>query len=133
MTRPDRDDHDAGHGALLYEDPGAFTAGAAAFIRSGLDDRDHVMAVVTPEKFRWLREELGTGAAAVEHVDANAFYARHGPMLGAVVRLLQRHATPGTGRLRMVAEQALELRAPADVRAYMRYEAASNVVVDGYD
>src|SRR3712207_1869684 len=122
MSHPDGDDHDGGHRALLYEDASAFVAPAGSFIRSGLGDENHVLAVVTPEKFGWLREELGSDAAAVEHVEADDFSARHGPMFAAMVGLLQRHATPGRGRLRMVAEQTLTLRAPADVRAYMRYE-----------
>jgi anti-sigma regulatory factor (Ser/Thr protein kinase) len=92
-----------------------------------------VVAVVTSEKFDWLREELGSDAPAVEHVDANAFYDGHGPMFSAVVRLLERYGTPGAGRLRLVAEHMLALRAPAHVRAYMRYEAASNVAVCGHD
>lgn len=125
---------DGGHRALVYGDPGAFAAGAAAFVRSGLRDGDHVVAVLTPEKFGWLREELaGNGLPAVEHIAADAFYERPGPMLRAVIALLERHGRPGHGRVRIVAEQDLARRDPPHVRAYMRHEAATNLAVAGYD
>jgi anti-sigma regulatory factor (Ser/Thr protein kinase) len=54
-------------------------------------------------------------------------YARSGPMLSSLLERLAHHAVPGRPRLRVVAEQALAARSPAQARAYMRYEAAANV------
>jgi anti-sigma regulatory factor (Ser/Thr protein kinase) len=54
-------------------------------------------------------------------------------MLRTIAGHLEQHAVPGHGRLRVVAEQPLGLRDDADVRAYMRYEAASNVLYRRFD
>jgi anti-sigma regulatory factor (Ser/Thr protein kinase) len=121
------------HRALLYDEPGAFVGGVGAFLRGGLREGDHVVAVVTPEKLGWLRDELGGDASAIELLEAGSFYDRHGLMFSGMSNLLERHAAPGRGRVRIVAEQALANREPADVRAYMRYEAASNVLYGQYD
>jgi anti-sigma regulatory factor (Ser/Thr protein kinase) len=94
---------------------------------------DHVLAVASREKLAWVREDLGGDAGGIELVDAAPFYERHGPMFQAVLAQLERHGTPGRGRVRIVAEQALACRHPADVRAYLRYEAASNVAYERYD
>ena len=121
------------HQALLYEDPAHFVAGAAAFVREGLRGEEKVLAAATPAKLAWLREELGTEAGTVDFADADVLYARHGPMFKAVIDYLERHARPGAGRARILAEQPLAQREPAAVRAYMRYEAATNVAYDAYD
>ncbi|WP_028057734.1 sensor histidine kinase [Candidatus Solirubrobacter pratensis] len=116
------------HWALVYDDADRFAAGVGAFVREGVDRGERVLAALTREKAAWLREELGEDREMVEFADAGELYARPGPMLTAVVEYLRRHAAPGRGRVRVVAEQALATRAPADTRAYLRYEAASNVV-----
>jgi anti-sigma regulatory factor (Ser/Thr protein kinase) len=122
------------HRALIYHDPAQFTAGVGAFARDGLEHGEHVLAVLTAERQDWLREELGAqAAAAVDFADAGGVYERHGPMFETVLGHLQRHAAPGHRRLRIVAEQALALRHPVDVRAYLRYEAASNVAYERFD
>jgi anti-sigma regulatory factor (Ser/Thr protein kinase) len=127
-------DHRNGrHRALLYHDAPEFAAGVGAFARDGLRRGDHVLAVLTAERLGWLEEELGDDAEAVELVDAGAVYERHGPMFETVLDYLERHGMPGRGCLRIVAEQALAARRPVDVRAYMRYEAASNVAYERYD
>ena len=121
------------HQALLYEDPAHFVDGAAAFVRAGLRGGEKVLAAATPAKLAWLREELGTEAGTVDFADADVLYARNGPMFKTVVEYLERHARPGAGRARILAEQPLGQRAPAAVRAYMRYEAAANVAYGAYD
>ena len=121
------------HQALLYEDPAHFVDGAAAFVREGLRGEEKVLAAATPAKLAWLREELGTEAGTVDFADADVLYARNGPMFKTVVDYLERHARPGAGRARILAEQPLAQREPAAVRAYMRYEAAANVAYDAYD
>jgi anti-sigma regulatory factor (Ser/Thr protein kinase) len=118
----------ARHRALIYEDPGCFVDAIARFVLDGLRDDDRVLVAVTPEKFGWLRDALGDDAAAVGFTDSGALYERHGPMFATVVNYLSRHGSPGRGRVRIVAEQALAWRTPVDVRAYMRYEAAANVM-----
>ena len=121
------------HRALLYEDPAHFVDGVAAFVREGLRGEEKVLAAATPDKLAWLREELGTEAGTVDFADADALYARNGPMFRTVVDYLERHARRGAGRARILAEQPLAQREPAAVRAYMRYEAAANVAYGAYD
>src|SRR4029453_18955433 len=76
---------------------------------------------------------LGRARPAVAFAAERALYERHGPMLASVLDYLERRGARGGGRVRIVAEQALALRDPADVRAYMRYEAASNVAYARFD
>jgi anti-sigma regulatory factor (Ser/Thr protein kinase) len=125
--------HDADHRALVYRDPARFVERIGAYLRDGLREGDRVMAAVTPEKRDWLREDLGTDAAAIDFADVGELYWRHGPMLASLVAYLERHGTPGRGRVRVVAEQELTSRAAADVRAYMRYEAAFNVAYSQFN
>jgi anti-sigma regulatory factor (Ser/Thr protein kinase) len=127
------DDLATGHGALVYRDPGGFIDGVDAFVRAGLRGGEDVLSIVTGEKAGWLREALGGDADAIEFVDADAFYDRHGPMFSRMLGYLERHGVRGRGRVRIVAEQALALREPPDVREYMRYEAASNVAYSRFD
>ena len=132
----DTTQHDASsakHRALLYEDPTGFADGVGAFALEGLRAGDHVLAALTGQKRRWIEDRLGDEADRIEFLDAGAFYERHGVMFRELLGSLARHATPGQGRLRVIAEQALALREPADARDYMRYEAASNVAFDRYD
>jgi anti-sigma regulatory factor (Ser/Thr protein kinase) len=123
----------ANHRALVYRDAGRLVETVGAFVRAGLARDEHVLVALTPEKRGWLREDLGPDAAAVDYADERGLYARHGPMLSAVVAYLERHGERGEGRARIVAEQALARRDAADVRAYMRYEAASNVAYSRFD
>ncbi len=132
-------DHDvteqsqATHRALVYQDQGRFVDAVCGFVREGLEREDRVLAALSAEKRDWLREHLGADAATVDFVDERTLYERYGPMLAAVVGYLERHDEPGGGQVRVVAEQALARRDPADVRAYMRYEAASNVAYARFD
>ena len=123
----------ANHRALVYRDAGRFVDAVGAFVRDGLARDDRVLVALTPAKLEWLRDDLGADAAAVDLADEGKLYERHGPMLSAVLAYLELHGAPGQGRVRVVAEQALGLRDTADVRAYMRYEAASNVAYRRFD
>ena len=120
------------HRALIYDDAPQFMSNVGAFLRDGVRDRDRMLAAVTPEKAGWLREDLGDDAGAIDFADSAALYERHGPMLTAVIDYLARHSAPSQNRVRVVAEQPPATRSPADTRAYMRYEAASNVAYGRY-
>ena len=115
------------HRALVYRDASRFVDAVGAFVRDGVEREECVLAALSAEKLDWLRDDLGADAAAVDFADERALYERHGPMLGAVLGYLEDHSESRPGQVRIVAEQALARRDPAGVRAYMRYEAASNV------
>src|SRR4051795_2933819 len=121
------------HRALLYEDPAGLVEGVGGFVREGLEEGAQVLVAATPQRLMWLREALGGGGGAIDVAGAEAFYARHGAMFRRIVDYLECHGTPGRGRVRIVAEQALAMRSAADIRAYMRYEAAANLVVGRFD
>lgn len=127
-------DHGIGaqHHVLLYEQPGDFVEGVGAFLRDGLREGDRVLAAVGPDRLRWLRDDLGPDADAVDVMDADSLYQRHGSMLRLLLGYVERHAGPEEGRVRIVAESELARRSPADIRAYMRYEAAANLVYSRY-
>jgi anti-sigma regulatory factor (Ser/Thr protein kinase) len=115
----------ARHRALVYEHADRFVEVVTAFVVAGVRAGDRTLVAATGEKLDWLRETLGDAAPAVQFADAGALYARHGPMFATVVDFMARHGTGGS--VRIVAEQALANRTPADARAYMGYEAAANV------
>jgi anti-sigma regulatory factor (Ser/Thr protein kinase) len=120
------------HRALIYHEPGRFVDGVGGFVRDGLDVGERVLVAIAREKVGWLRDGLGGAADALDVWDADDLYERHGPMLRALMDYLERHARSAHGQVRVVAEQQLAQRSPADVRAYMRYEAASNVAFRGH-
>lgn len=121
------------HRALFYEDQSEFVDDVGAFALQGLRVGDHVLAAVTPRKRSWIEGVLGDEAAEVEFLDADSLYERHGVMFRELLGSLARHSTSGDGTLRVIAEQALELRQPAEIRDYLRYEAAANVAYADHD
>src|SRR5687768_12652552 len=112
MVTTQHDGSGGKHRALIYEDPSGFVDGVGGFALEGLRGGDHVLVAVTGQKRRWIEDELGDEADGIEFFDAGAFYERYGVMFREVLGLLARHATPGEGRLRVIAEQALALREP---------------------
>jgi anti-sigma regulatory factor (Ser/Thr protein kinase) len=115
------------HRVLLYGGADAFVDAVAPFVRDGLEAGDTVLVAVTAEKVQWLREHLGDAADRVELVDAAEMYARNGPMLNTLLQRFVARGETQAQRTRVVAEQALAARSPAEARAYLRYEAAANI------
>ena len=115
------------HRALLYTDEPEFRAAVGAFVREGLDRREPILAAVPAGQLAWLRGELGGDVPAVEFADAASFYRRQGQATRATLDWLRRYASDGQ-RVRVVAEQAVSRRTPAEAADYLRMEAAANVV-----
>jgi hypothetical protein len=115
------------HRALLYHDEPEFRAAVGAFIREGLDRREQILAAVPAGQLAWLRGELGGYVPAVEFADAASFYRRQGQATRIMLDWLRRYASDGQ-RVRVVAEQAVSRRTPAEAADYLRMEAAANVV-----
>jgi anti-sigma regulatory factor (Ser/Thr protein kinase) len=120
-------DSSMAHRALLYAGEPEFRAAVGAFIREGLDRREPILAAVPAAQLAWLRGELGGGAPAVELADSASFYRRQGQATRATLDWLRRYASDGQ-RVRVVAEQAVSRRTPAEAADYLRMEAAANVV-----
>ena len=115
----------ASHTALVYGGADQFAGAVGAYLGEGVARDERVMAVVPQAKLERLRDELGTDAQHVEFVDARDGYRPQWNVFRAVLDSLAQ--APGR-RLRVVAEQDLAVRSPAEVRDYQRLEAMVNVV-----
>ena len=124
MTRPV--DGGSTHRALLYAGEPEFRAAVGSFIREGLARGEQILAAVPAGQLAWIHAELG-GAPAVDYADAASFYPRHGRATRAMLDWLRRHAG-ASPRVRVVSQQALARRTPAEVADYLRMEAAANEV-----
>jgi anti-sigma regulatory factor (Ser/Thr protein kinase) len=119
------------HRALLYTSESEFRITVGAFIREGLARGEQILVATPFDRLDWIRSELGADAGAVEFADSATVYRRQGEATRALVDWLRRHASDGQ-RARIVAEQALGSRAPAEVTDYLRMEAAANVVYGAF-
>jgi anti-sigma regulatory factor (Ser/Thr protein kinase) len=124
-------DATSAHRALLYRDEQEFRAVVGPFIREGLARGEQILAVVPAGQLAWIRAELGADHTAVEFADSAGIYRRQGEATRVLVDWLRRHASDGQ-RARIVAEETLADRVPAEVTDYLRMEAAANVVYSGF-
>lgn len=124
-------DTGSAHRALRYRDELEFRACVGTFIREGLDRGERVLAAVPARRLGWIRAELGGDLPGVEFADAAAFYRRQGQATRVMVDWLRRNASDGQ-RVRVIAEQVLARRTPAEATDYVRMEAAANVVYEPF-
>ncbi len=129
MTRPA--DGGSAHRALLYAGEPEFRAAVGTFIREGLARGEQILAAVPASQLAWIRDELGGDPPAVDFADAASFYPRQGRATRAMLDWLRRHAS-ASPRVRVVSQQALARRTPAEVSDYLRMEAAANVVFQSF-
>jgi len=129
MSRPDG--LPARHRALLYRGPRDFTGAIGPFICAGLAARQPVLVAVPAGQLALIRRDLGADYQAVQVADAGDFYQTLGRATRTVVEWLRAHTAPGRAA-RVVAEQDLAGRAETDIAAYLRAEAAANVIYQPY-
>ena len=115
----------ASHTALVYRDPDHFAQVVGRYLEEGISREERVLAVVSPARMERLRDDLGPDAHRVDFGDAREAYSPQWHVFRAVLDTFAE--APGR-RLRVVAEQDLGARSPAEVRDYRRLEAAVNVV-----
>ena len=115
----------ATHTALVYAGDDQFAGAVGTYLGEGVARDERVMAVVPQTKLDRLRDELGADARRVDFVDARDGYRPQWNVFRAVLDALAQ--APGR-RLRVVAEQDLADRSPAELRDYQRLEAMVNVV-----
>jgi anti-sigma regulatory factor (Ser/Thr protein kinase) len=125
MTRPA--DGGSAHRALLYTGEREFRAAVASFIREGLARGERILAAVPAAQLAWIRAELGGDPPAVDYADAASFYSRHSRATRATLDWLRRH-TSASPRVRVISQQPLARRTPAEISDYLRMEAAANEV-----
>lgn len=121
MTDPPGGDHQL----VVYDDPDGFVEAVTGFLREGLARGERLLAVVRGDRFAWLADALGPEAASVAFLDARRVYEPQAAVTAAAFEYLR--AEPAR-RARVVAEQPLAERSPAEVRDYLRLEAAANLV-----
>ncbi len=121
----------ARHRALLYRGPREFTGAIGPFVRAGLAARQPVLVAVPAGQLGWIRRDLGADYQAVQVADAGDFYQTLGRATRTLVDWLRAHTGPGRAA-RIVAEQDLAGRAEAEIAAYLRAEAAANVIYQSY-
>lgn len=116
------------HLVTVYDSPDAFVEVVADFLLDGLARGDRLLAAVRPDRYAWLADALGPEADAIGFLDARTAYRPQAAVIATAFAYLE--AEPGRPA-RVVAEQALAERSPAEVRDYLCLEAAVNLVFAG--
>ena len=116
------------HTSLVYDGDRAYASEVGGFLRAGLEQGHRALVMAPPSRIELVAAELGADAEAVVLVDEAVAYE---PQWNAYRVLLDHLAsTPGV-RTRVVAEQVLSRRGPAELVDYRRLESAANVVFAG--
>jgi len=115
----------ATHTGLFYDSDAQYTREAGGFLRKGLELGHRALVIAPPRQVDLLRAALGRDTDEIAFVDDGIGYT---PQWNAYRVLLDfANEAPGV-RLRVVAEQTLTGRVPAELLDYRRLEAAVNVV-----
>ncbi|MGY1785295.1 anti-sigma factor RsbA family regulatory protein [Geodermatophilus sp. SYSU D00698] len=128
-TTPSRSAFD--HSAALVRGSGEAVAVAAAYVDEGLSAGDLAVLACPPETAAAVRRALGLRSGDLEDDPRICLVGARVPDAFAVIRQRVEHAaTRGSGRLRILAEP-LYGSVPRRWREILRYEAASNALVQG--
>lgn len=116
------------HTSLVYDGDLAYATEAGGFLRAGLEQGHRALVMAPPSRIELVATELGADAEGVVFVDEAVAYE---PQWNAYRVLLDHLAsTPGV-RTRVVAEQVLARRGPAELVDYRRLESAASLVFAG--
>jgi anti-sigma regulatory factor (Ser/Thr protein kinase) len=115
------------HEAFLYSGEEEFLAGAASFIRGGLEGDEAIMVVVDSPKIDLLRSELGSDAEAVAFGDMSEMGVNPARLIPAWVKYLASETVKGRG-VRGIGEPVTPDRSPAELSECHRHEALLNLV-----
>ena len=120
------------HEALLYAGDGQFVAGAAAFIREGLNAGEPVMVMVVEPRARLLRTELGAAADAVQFLDLAQVGRNPARIIPAWQAWVDRNRQVG-GPLRGVGEPLWAGHTAAEIREWQLHVALLSVAFGAGD
>lgn len=113
------------HHALLHRSDHEFTSEVAGYLREGVVEGDHVLAVTSNAHGALLRQALGPVAAHVQFRDGTAWYTNPVRALHSYDRYVRDN---GNGhRIRVVGEADWFGRSAAADREWTRYESLLNV------
>jgi anti-sigma regulatory factor (Ser/Thr protein kinase) len=118
----------ATHTSLFYDGDRDYATEAGGFLREGLEHGHRALVMAPPSRMALVATELGADADAVDFIDQAVAYE---PQWNAYRVLLDHLATTPDVPTRVVAEQSLLRRAPAELVDYRRLESAANVVFEG--
>jgi len=116
------------HTGLVYDGDPAYATEVGSFLREGLERGDRALVMAPPARIALVAAELGADVDLVHFVDEAVAYA---PQWNAYRVLVDHLAATPDVRTRVVAEQVLARRAPAELVDYRRLEAAANLVFAG--
>ncbi|MFI6513843.1 anti-sigma factor RsbA family regulatory protein [Streptosporangium sp. NPDC050855] len=121
------------HQAAIHDSDERFLAVALPFVRDGLAQGDPVMVTTTPANLELLADALGRDGRLVDYAETAFLGRRTVERATAFHRYWQRRGpeAPRGGHVRILAEPVWTGRAPADVRAWQRMEAALNLLLRG--
>jgi len=115
----------ATHTGLFYDGDAHYTSEVGGFLRQGLEQGHRGLVIAPSHRVDLMRAALGRDADEITFVDDSIGYT---PQWNAYRVLLDFAAeTPGV-RSRVIAEQSLTSRLPAELVDYRRLEAAINLV-----
>jgi anti-sigma regulatory factor (Ser/Thr protein kinase) len=114
------------HEAFLYSGEEEFLAGAASFIRGGLEGDEAIMVVVDSPKIDLLRSELASDADQVTFGDMAELGANPARLIPAWMKYLASETVKGR-RVRGIGEPTGPDRTPAELSECHRHEALLNL------
>jgi anti-sigma regulatory factor (Ser/Thr protein kinase) len=114
------------HEAFLYAGEEEFLAGAASFIRGGLEGDEAIMVVTDARKLELLRAKLGGDADEVVFADMAEAGANPARLIPAWRRFLASETVKGRG-VRGIGEPVSRDRGPAELSECHRHEALLNL------
>ncbi len=117
------------HEAWIYHGEREFIAGAAPFVRGGLDAGEAVMVATAPTNLEWLERELGADAARVELVDMAEAGRNPGRILSMWRDFVARACADG-GAARGIGEPVWAGRGAEELEECRRHEALLNDAFD---
>jgi anti-sigma regulatory factor (Ser/Thr protein kinase) len=115
----------ATHAGLFYADERQYATSVGGFLREGLELGQRSLLIATADRLDLVRDELGADAGRVTCLDEADVYSPQWNAYRVQLDFISRD--PGT-RARVVSEQRLADRVPAELLDYRRIEAAINLL-----
>jgi len=117
------------HRALVYGSDEEFLAGAAPFLREGLERSEAIVVVETANNVELLRESLGRDADQIRFADNENWYTSPLAAASAYGSFVDEGINSGYDWVRLLGE--LPTRAADELKLWATYESIFNVMFSG--
>lgn len=114
----------ATHTGLVYDGDRHYAETVGGFLRDGLEQGQRALLIAAPRRMDLVRAALGADADRVTYLDEADVYSPQWNAYRVQLEFISRQS----GRARVVSEQSLTRRVPAELVDYRRIEAAINVL-----